>query len=98
MGTSGEPTVSFIIPARNEASYLPATLESLARLETTVAYEQIVVDGKSDDGTPEIAREFGNRYPTGVCPAVLVKTSGRRCISRTMASVSPKTNATSTKL
>ncbi|ATW89476.1 glycosyl transferase family 2 [Halohasta litchfieldiae] len=65
MGTSGEPTVSFIIPARNETSYLPATLESLARLKTTVEYEQIVVDGKSDDGTPEIAREYDTRLIAG---------------------------------
>lgn len=62
---SGEPVVSFIIPARNEASYLPATLESLAQLETTVEYERIVVDGQSDDETPEIAREYAARLIDG---------------------------------
>lgn len=65
MGSNGEPTVSFIIPARNEAAYLPVTLESLHRLETAVAYEQIVVDGASEDGTPGIAREYGARVIEG---------------------------------
>lgn len=64
MRGSGGPTVSFIIPARNEASYLPATLESIARLETTVEFEVIVVDA-SDDETPEIAREYGVRVIEG---------------------------------
>ena len=45
MGGTGAPTVSFVIPARNEAAYLPATLESIRQLETATSYEYIVVDG-----------------------------------------------------
>jgi glycosyltransferase involved in cell wall biosynthesis len=52
------PKVSFVVPARNEADYLPACLERLAYLETDHTYETVVVDGDSDDRTPEIAREF----------------------------------------
>jgi glycosyltransferase involved in cell wall biosynthesis len=51
--------VSFVVPARNEAEYLPRCLRSLAHLETDREYETIVVDGDSDDRTPEIAREHG---------------------------------------
>ena len=59
MEGTGQPAVSFVIPARNEATYLPATLESIQQLDTTVAYEVLVVDGASEDETPEIAREYG---------------------------------------
>ena len=65
MGETGKPVVSFVVPARNEASYLPATLESIQRLDTTVARELIVVDGASEDATPEIAREHGARVVAG---------------------------------
>jgi len=53
------PTVSIVIPARNEADYLPDCLDSVAALDTEYDYETIVVDGDSDDRTPEIAREYG---------------------------------------
>ncbi|WP_222916621.1 glycosyltransferase [Natrinema sp. SYSU A 869] len=53
------PDVSFVVPARNEAEYLRGTLASLAGLDTDYAYEVIVVDGNSSDGTPAIAREYG---------------------------------------
>lgn len=52
------PRVSFVIPALDEAAYLPRTLESIAALETTEPHEVIVVDGGSTDGTVERAREF----------------------------------------
>ncbi len=67
MSDSGasEPTVSFVVPARNEAEYLPATLESIREVETDHAYETIVVDGDSDDATPKIATEHGARLVDG---------------------------------
>jgi len=52
------PTVSVVIPALDEAAYLPRTLSSFARQDGTVAFEVVVVDGGSTDGTREIAREF----------------------------------------
>ncbi|WP_247729171.1 glycosyltransferase [Halovivax limisalsi] len=54
-----EPQVSIVVPARNEAAYLPATLSSVAGLETDRSYEVIVVDGDSADETAAIAREYG---------------------------------------
>jgi glycosyltransferase involved in cell wall biosynthesis len=44
--------LSVITPARNMASFLPETLDSVAALRTP--HEHIVVDGASDDGTVEL--------------------------------------------
>lgn len=52
------PDASVIVPARNEAGYLPATLSSLRSMATAREWELLVVDGDSDDGTPAIARAF----------------------------------------
>jgi glycosyltransferase involved in cell wall biosynthesis len=51
------PTVSVIIPARNEEASLGACLESLVR-QTGVTSEIIVVDDSSRDRTAEVARSF----------------------------------------
>jgi glycosyltransferase involved in cell wall biosynthesis len=48
------PRLSAIIIAKNEARNIGACLDSLAFCD-----ERIVVDGESDDGTPEIARAKG---------------------------------------
>jgi len=67
--STGEPTVSFVVPARNEADPLPATLSSLDAAAASVAHEVLVVDGDSDDTTRAIARDHGARVlrarPTG---------------------------------
>ena len=46
------PTLSVVTPVYNSARYLPATLDSVARL--AVPHEHIVVDGGSSDGTVEL--------------------------------------------
>ena len=56
---ASEPVVSVVIPALNEAAYLPRTLSTLGRQDGGVPFETVVVDGGSTDGTREIAREFG---------------------------------------
>ena len=40
--------MSVVVPAHNEAAYLPATLDSLDGLETATPHEVIVVDGGSE--------------------------------------------------
>jgi rSAM/selenodomain-associated transferase 2 len=59
-GTSetGQQRLSVVIPTLNEASHLPGTLQRLAGAH---GIEIIVVDGGSDDGTPEIAQRAGCR-------------------------------------
>jgi glycosyltransferase involved in cell wall biosynthesis len=54
---ASRPTVSVIVPARNEEACLGACLESLAA-QTGVAYEIIVVNDASTDRTREIAQSF----------------------------------------
>ncbi len=54
---AARPTVSVIVPARNEEACLRACLESLVA-QTGVAFEVIVVDDHSTDRTREIALSF----------------------------------------
>ena len=56
------PSLSIIIPARNEAANLPGLLDSLGGLRYPGPLEIIVVDDGSHDGTGDIAR----RYPVRV--------------------------------
>jgi glycosyltransferase involved in cell wall biosynthesis len=54
--THKQPTVSVVIPARNEAKNLPLVLPRIPNW----VYEVVLVDGNSVDGTPEVARRL---YP-----------------------------------
>ena len=54
---SSRPTVSVIVPARNEEASLGSCLESLTA-QTGVSFEIIVVDDASTDRTREIAQSF----------------------------------------
>ena len=54
---SGRPTVSVIVPARNEEAGLGACLESLA-CQSGVSFEIILVDDASTDRTREVAQSF----------------------------------------
>jgi glycosyltransferase involved in cell wall biosynthesis len=49
------------LTTHNDAKLLPLCLESLARTLETVPHEVVVIDDRSDDGTPEIARAAGAR-------------------------------------
>jgi glycosyltransferase involved in cell wall biosynthesis len=53
------PSVSVIVPAYNEESFLGRTLQSL-RNQSYPNYELIVVDNNSTDGTNAIARRFAD--------------------------------------
>ena len=59
-GRSGaaKPLVSVIVPARNEAANIETCLRSLAA-STYPAFEVIVVDDRSEDGTAQIVRSLG---------------------------------------
>jgi glycosyltransferase involved in cell wall biosynthesis len=54
---SARPTVSVIVPARNEEACLGACLQSLLA-QTGISFEVIVVDDHSTDSTREIASSF----------------------------------------
>ncbi len=55
---SSTPTVSVIVPARNEAAQLPKLLRALAR-QTASPDEVILVDDHSHDSTAAVARTAG---------------------------------------
>ena len=57
MEASGEPTVSVIIPVRNEHRCVGALLKALVDQDCPSIVEVLVVDGLSDDGTREIIAE-----------------------------------------
>lgn len=68
------PTVSFVVPALDEAAYLPESLDAIESQHTDVPYELVVVvDERSTDGTHEIAVEFAR---TATIPVEVVETSG----------------------
>jgi glycosyltransferase involved in cell wall biosynthesis len=54
---ASRPTVSVIVPARNEEACLRACLESLVA-QTGVGFEIVVVNDASTDRTREIAQSF----------------------------------------
>lgn len=58
---SAKPKISIVIPAYNEAAFLPRCLQSLQGQKNAPAYEVIVVDNASTDATATVAREFGAR-------------------------------------
>ncbi len=58
------PTVSVIIPCRNEQATIKRVLEALTQQSYPLEYtEVIVVDGLSDDGTREQVAEFIQQRP-----------------------------------
>lgn len=57
------PSLSVIIPVKNQARYLPEQLESLTKQRYAGQWEVIIVDNGSDDGSVEVARGFAGRLP-----------------------------------
>ncbi len=56
------PTVSILLPVRNEERYLPAALASLLH-QTLTSWELVAVDDGSTDATPAILAEAAHRDP-----------------------------------
>lgn len=56
--------ISFIIPAYNEAKYLPIVLQSIHNQKTSLVGEIILIDDSSTDGTVNVARRFQCRIYT----------------------------------
>lgn len=55
--------ISVVIPTRNRAGFLPDCLGSLASQRSEAAFEVIVVDNASEDGTAAVLREWAERDP-----------------------------------
>jgi hopene-associated glycosyltransferase HpnB len=60
------PSVTVVVPARNEARVLPDTLPALLSQDYPGEWQVAVVDDRSDDGTGEVAAAiFGRRREAG---------------------------------
>lgn len=57
-----KPFFSIIIPTLNEEKYLPQLLEDLSQ-QTLQNFEVIIIDGKSNDKTVELASKYQNLLP-----------------------------------
>jgi len=64
-GRSAWPTVRIIVPARNEADNLPATLSSLFKQDYPGPLTILLVDDQSTDGTGELAISLGQEQNAG---------------------------------
>jgi len=53
----GWPSVTAVVPARNEADLLPVSLRSLLTQDYPGIFQVILVDDQSSDGTAEVARQ-----------------------------------------
>lgn len=63
-GHSELPTISVIVPVRNEERFLAETLEMLLRQDYPSGRREIlVVDGESEDQTRSIAESYAARHP-----------------------------------
>jgi hopene-associated glycosyltransferase HpnB len=60
------PSVAAVIPARNEAAVIGASVGSLLRQDYPGALSVVVVDDDSDDGTGAVAAAAGQGAPHGV--------------------------------
>lgn len=54
------PAVVVLVPARNEAALLPATLPSLLGQDYPGSWQVVLVDDRSNDGTGEVAEALGS--------------------------------------
>jgi len=57
------PSVAAVIPARNEAAILPATLPSLLAQDYRGTFCVVLVDDDSTDGTAQVAAALGQALP-----------------------------------
>ena len=76
--TNATNRLSIIIPCRNEAKYIAATLIQFEKLLERHNIEIIVSDGNSTDGTAEIVQDFERRFPGRV---ILAQKPGKQNIA-----------------
>lgn len=62
-GVKATPTVSVVVPMRNEEEFALRTLEALAVQDYVGEWEVICVDDRSTDSTREILEKFAADHP-----------------------------------
>lgn len=71
--------VSIVIPTLNEASCIERSLRHLKILDLP-AWEVIIVDGGSDDGTVELAREYSQNLPNSTTVKIISASKRGRAV------------------
>jgi succinoglycan biosynthesis protein ExoA len=62
---SATPQVTVMLPVRNEAVHIEACLDRLLQQDyPSERLEILVIDGRSEDGTPDVVRQVQRRYPS----------------------------------
>lgn len=60
------PRVCVLVPAHNERLYVPRTLPHLLAQDYPGAWEVVLIDDRSEDGTADVARTLGGEHITVV--------------------------------
>ncbi|MCR5670827.1 MAG: glycosyltransferase [Butyrivibrio sp.] len=68
--------VSVVVATYNQEKYIGHTLESIVTQKTDFAYEVIVGEDCSPDGTAEVVREYAGKYPDKVTAVIREKNLG----------------------
>ena len=74
---AGAAELSIIVPTFNECENIPVLIDRLRQALPAVAWEMIIVDDDSPDGTAEVARKLGANDPRIRC----LRRVGRRGLS-----------------
>lgn len=88
--TTGAPELTVVVPSYNERQNVPELARRLGEVLSGVAWEMIVVDDDSPDGTASLVKEMGRSDPRIRC----IRRVGRRglagaCIEGMLASSAP---------
>lgn len=71
-----EIDVSVIMLTYNHENYIAQAIESVLMQKTNLRYELIIGDDASTDRTPEIVREYAEKYPDIIVPVLREKNLG----------------------
>jgi glycosyltransferase involved in cell wall biosynthesis len=63
MSAASQPQLAVCVTTYNQKRYIRDCLQSIVDQRTDVAFEVVVADDCSMDGTRAIVQEFGERYP-----------------------------------
>jgi glycosyltransferase involved in cell wall biosynthesis len=70
------PKVSVVVVSYNQEKYIKQALESFLEQETDFAFEIVIGDDSSTDGTPEIIQEYAKAHPKLIKPILRPKNLG----------------------
>ena len=78
--------------AYNHEKYIRKTLESIVAQKTNFKFEVLVHDDASTDKTPEIIKEFAQKYPDIIKPILQTENQYSKKINLPLAFLFPQTN------